>query len=119
MTPFNLNDFIANPSRKVITRDGRSVSIKGIDPNNHSKINAVTEDNHFIVVDYDGHYYSRSDSQFDLFFATEVKEKWVNLYKSDGEYHFGSTMFNSKEEAENIDEKHPTYVATIKIEWEE
>ena len=30
MKQFNLNEYLANPSRKVVTRDGRSVRIIGI-----------------------------------------------------------------------------------------
>ena len=127
MEQFSLEKYLANPSRKVVTRDGRKVKIlctnrKGPYPvvvlvENHD---SNTED----VYSYreNGLYslYSLSEEN-NLFFAPEKHEGWVNLYKwanKDCAYYIGS-MYNSKAEAENKRDTSDNYVTTIKIEWEE
>ena len=59
-----------------------------------------------------------NDSSFDLFFAPEKHERWVNLYKSGlGDYSLGRDMYISKERAESV--ASGNCVSTVKIEWEE
>ena len=63
----------------------------------------------------DGRYCFNDDSTYDLFFATEKHEGWVNVYRDleSGELYCGY-VYDSEEEA-----KKRGGIATVKIEWEE
>ena len=126
MEQFSLEKYLANPSRKVVTRDGKNVRILCTDAMGDYPLVALVE-----VLDgtaeradsftSKGSYYIGEISNNDLFFASEKHEGWVNLYKlanKDCAYYTGS-IFNSKAEAENKRDTSDLYVATIKIEWEE
>ena len=59
-------------------------------------------------------------SPFDLFFATEKKNGWVNLYKSGNNVIFGSNHpYNSEKLAKDNIMYAFDYLTTIKIDWEE
>ena len=124
MKQFSLEEYLKNPSRKVVTGDGRNVRIICTDSKirNYPIIALVEEPSRFEnlfsyteggqMVSYD------PSKQYDLFFAPERKEGWANLYRGNIDY-IGGCVYTSKEEAEeNIGNKE-TYVATVKIEWEE
>ena len=124
MKQFNLEEYLANPSRKVVTGDGRNVRIICTDSKirNYPIIALVEEPSRFenlFSYTEGGQMVSYEPSKkYDLFFATERKEGWANLYRGNIDY-IGGCVYTSKEEAEeNIGNKE-TYVATIKIEWEE
>ena len=72
MKQFNFIEYLKNPSRKIVTRDGISVEIRGT---NYSRLPVVAqiEDNtYFNLFSADGKYHRDGlDSQNDLFFATE------------------------------------------------
>ena len=126
MEKFNLEKYLANPSRKVVTRDGKNVRILCTDRKLDSKeVVGLTMNNDgtegLLSWSKQGKSLSLNDSSFDLFFASEKHEGWVNLYKwanKDCAYYIGS-MYNSKAEAENKRDTSDNYVTTIKIEWEE
>lgn len=127
MKPFNLEEYLKNPKRKIVTGDGRNVRIICTDAKIsafHSIIALVGESNgNETIVTYtnEGHYYSRIPSKTnDLFFAPEKHEGWVNVFKSisSGNY-MGTFIFKSKEEAEEDVKDFSNCIATIKIEWEE
>ena len=127
MEKFNLEKYLANPSRKVVTRDGKSVRIICTDRKLDSKeVVGLTMNNDgtesLLSWSKQGKSLSLNDSLFDLFFASEKHEGWVNLYKWLGKeytYHLGN-VYNSKAEAENgSSNNNYKYVATIRIEWEE
>ena len=125
MKQFNLEEYLKNPSRKVVTRDGRSVTrflctdMKGDYP-----IVAVVESyngNYQGVLTYtnDGTYYCNNTSKNDLFFAQEKHEGWVNLYRGALDVTYAGCVYTIEKEArEHIDDPQ-RYVATVKIEWEE
>ena len=124
MKQFNLDEYLANPSRKVVTGDGRNVRIICTDSKirNYPIIALVEEPSRFenlFSYTEGGQMVSYEPlKKYDLFFATERKEGWANLYRGNIDY-IGGCVYTSKEEAEeNIGNKE-TYVATIKIEWEE
>lgn len=127
MKPFNLEEYLKNPSRKVVTRDGRSVRIICTDrkENSYPIIALCTNIFDEGVIEYhkDGRYVNEKESEYDLFFAPEKKEGWVNIYKRrDGEFRLGNLIiYSTKKEAEeykcNFDNF--DYTATIRIEWEE
>ena len=118
MKRFSLDEYLKNPSREVVTRDGRNVKIICTNYNSTHPIIAEIEglgrSESFTM---EGEYYVR-DSQLDLFFANEKHEGWVNVYKDDKFYNVGN-LFSSKEEALAVTKGYNVYVATIKIEWEE
>ena len=126
MEQFSLEKYLANPSRKVVTRDGKNVRILCTDRKLDSKeVVGLTMNNDgtegLLSWSKQGKSLSLNDSSFDLFFAPETHEGWVNLYKctnKDCAYYIGS-IYNSKAEAENKRDTSDNYVATIKLEWEE
>ena len=128
MKPFNLKEYIKNPNRKVITRNGRPVKIvytdkKGMYPvvalieynNTYENVFAFTTDGRYSFVDTD---------EKDLFFASEKKEGWINIYKGRGGLITNPYVVSSREDAE-VSSRHccgytkEMYLATAKVEWEE
>ena len=128
MEQFSLEKYLANPSRKLVTGDGRKVKILCTNRKSPYPIVALVENHDSNTEDVysyreNGLYslFSLSE-QNNLFFAPEKHEGWVNLYKWLGKeytYHMGN-VYNSKAEAENgSSNNNYKYVATIRIEWEE
>lgn len=123
MKQFNLKEYLANPSRKVVTRDGKAVKIHCTNYiGAHHIIAQVEGDDYSSSFTKDGRYANdRDDSQLDLFFAPEKHEGWANIFKrvnGNGCY-ICSHIFESKEDAEKDGNDYESYIATIKIEWEE
>ena len=126
MEQFSLEKYLANPSRKVVTRDGRNARIICTDRKDlNFPIIALIETRPGggeVIYSYTkGGRHCTACADFDLFFAPEKHEGWVNLYKwanKDCAYYLGS-INNSKAEAENKRGTSDKCVATIKIEWEE
>ena len=126
MKQFDLKEYLANPSRKVVTRNGRNVRIVCTDKRDlNFPIVALIETipgGEEVTHSYtkDGRHYTDCSDIFDLFFAPEKHEGWINVYRySDGGHAYAGAVYDSKEDAEKrkiIDEN---YVTTIKIEWEE
>ena len=122
MKPFNLEEYLKNPSKKVVTRDGRAVKIYCTD--------YIDKCGLFIIGKIEGNAYSysfRKDGRFadyketdnDLFFAPEKHEGWINIYADINDNgHPGNHIFKSKEEAIEA-AYNDNYVSTIKIEWED
>ena len=126
MEQFSLEKYLANPSRKVVTREGCSVRILCTDKKSYNEqiVGLIMGNNGMEFIStwtQQGKQYVNTDTLNDLFFAPEKHEGWVNLYKwanKDCAYYIGS-MYNSKAEAENKRDTSDNYVNTIKIEWEE
>ena len=119
MKPFNLEDYLKNPSRKIVTRGGSKVKIHctnfmGVNPV-IAEIEGSGESRSFGI---DGRYFSNDTSVRDLFFAPEKHEGWVNVYKWGDDYRYTREVFSSEERA-LMSVKGCDCVATIKIEWEE
>jgi hypothetical protein len=119
----NLKEFnleAAKAGKPVYTRDGRKARIICFDLNNKNFpivaiINCDTEENVY-QYDIDG-VCDEHDNNLNLMMSTEKKEGWVNLCKNN----HGDTsvvgVFPNREEA--VSNCPPTYLSTIKIEWEE
>ena len=126
MKQFSLEEYLKNPSRKVITRDGRPVRIVCTDMKGggNQPIVALYPSSHKylgeIVATFcaNGEFTMGTESEYDLFFAPEKHEGWVNVYGGLGPgTRYCKCIFDSEEEAlRNIDTK---AIATVKIEWEE
>ena len=121
MKPFNLEEYLANPSRKVVTRCGLAVTRFLCTDRKHTKpIVACIEDGCTEVVCFyakDGKVTSNMSTDFDLFFATEKHEGWVNVYKSESDWSLGTSIWQTEEEAKKWVGA-ADYATTIKIEWE-
>ena len=123
MKPFNLEEYLKNPDREVVTRDGRPVRIICTDRKGATPIIALVNDGLSEELGHafysDGKIFSDEDNELDLFFAPEKHEGWINIYADiNDNSHPGNHIFESKEEAEEEGEKGSGYVTTIKIEWE-
>ena len=130
MKQFNLEEYLANPSRKVVTRDGKNVRIVCTDLNDrfnrpiigvvdykeYENAYAYTEDGR-----WNQNYRNYSADSLDLFFAPEKKEGWINIFKgaSDNRFLGYTCIFKTKEDAEEGRKGVSGYITTIKIEWEE
>ena len=117
MKPFNLEEYLENPSREVVTRDGRAVKICCTDYVDGPVIAKIEDDVFSHSFREDGRYVDYEETDYDLFFTTEKHEGWVNIFKGEDFYH--TFIYNSKEDAEKQGETFYNYVPTIKIEWEE
>ena len=122
MKEFNLDEYLKNPSQKVVTRDGREVRIICTDAKNDEPIIALVYDNNqdeenCYTYNRDGSFYGDNYDYLDLFFDTNKREGWVNIYSEQEYRHPGENIFSTKEEA--IKYKDINYIATVKIEWEE
>lgn len=117
MRPFNLDEYLKNPNKKVITRDGKNVKIHCTNcVGAHPVIAEIEGEKYSYFYDKNGGYYFRP-SISDLFFASEKKEGWINLFRdpTDNEI-YCSKVYPTKEKAmDSIG----AFYATIKVEWEE
>ena len=125
MKPFNIEEYLKNPSRKVVTREGRSARIlcvdkKGGDLPIIALIQQCTRDNEIIgTFTKEGKWsIALEEHPNDLFFAPEKHEGWINVYKWGDDYRYTEEVFSSEERA-LMSVKCCDCVATIKIEWEE
>ena len=121
MKAFSLEEYLKNPNRKVVTRNGRSARIICTDAKGNYPIVVLIEEGGYdnaLSYTKDGKLYVGETNDYDLFFAPEKHEGWVNVYKDDKFYNVGN-LFSSKEDALAVTKGYNVYVATIKIEWEE
>ena len=124
MKEFNLNEFLKDPSKKVVTRDGREVRIictdaKGDEPIIALVYNNNRDEENVYTYNRDGSFYGDNYDCLDLFFAPVKKEGWVNIFDIT-RTNCISRIYNTKEEAKTIGKGcKSVYIATIKIEWEE
>ena len=126
MKQFNLDEYLANPTKRLITRAGRPVRIICKDSKyyDHPIIALVSlKGGTEVVCTYmkNGMRFNNMQNEDDLFFAPEKHEGWVNIYRdSNIGYTYAGTVFDSPEDAESkAQQKIGSYVTTIKIEWEE
>ena len=123
MKPFNLEEYLKNPSQKVVTRDGREVRIictdaKGEEPIIALLYNKNREEENVYTYNRDGRFY-KNDSCLDLLFTSTKREGWINIYKDKGITHIHAFIYNNEEMAKEAIKNDPDFIATVKIEWEE
>lgn len=126
MKQFNLEEYQKNPSRKVITRDGKSVRIICTDKRKDDyPILALCSMNdgseRLSSYLHNGKEYLTEDSYRDLFFAPEKREGWINLaINSNGDVFVATNYpYKSEEAAKSVVSGKSNIIATCKIEWEE
>lgn len=123
MKKFNLDEYLDNPNRKVVTRNGKSVRIKCTDRKcvDYPIIALIdlNEIEDFYAFSRDGECWIGEETKYDLFFAPEKKEGWANIYLCEGEYSLDDVIYSSRIDAEESGKKFEDYLTTIQIEWEE
>ena len=126
MKQFNLEEYLKNSSKKVVTRMGRKVRIICTDREDsiYPIIALIKDDKREseILVSYtkDGIPAEYNEAYYTLFFAPEKHEGWLNIFKGNNFYHAeNEIVYNSKKEAEIQGKNYMSYIATVKIEWEE
>lgn len=129
MVKFSLEEYLKDPSRKVVTRDGREVRIKCTDMDGIDGLVVVglvrscrTGKEWPESWTKEGQYYPQAgETACDLFFedSKEFKNKrgWVNVYKSPGGEIILGGVRKSKEEAEQANRGDS--IDIIEISWKE
>ena len=120
MKQFSLEEYLKNPSKKVVTRDGKSVRIRctdRIDPY-FPIVALISTESGEDIVEYtsNGLHWLGAKTDYDLFFAPEKHEGWVNIYP--GPF-TGVVVYKSEEDAKHCANANAKIIATVKIEWEE
>ena len=120
MKPFSIKEHLEHPEWKVVTREGKPVRILCTDlDDNDYPVAAATKNRHVDRYTADGLFHAGRETKYDLFFASEKHEGWVNVIRDmvHNEVYCGNMIYASKEEAERI--ANNATLATAKIEWEE
>lgn len=116
MKQFSIEEYLAKPSRGIVTRDGKSVRIICTDFNNpiYPVIGEIKGAKWPTSFTESGRQDAVGESPTDLFFASQKHEGWVNIYAGPIT---GVVIYKSEEGAKGCANKE--VIATIKIEWEE
>lgn len=122
MKKFNLQEYLKNPDRQIVTRKGLDAKIICTDGSNkrYPILALIQNEEGKDVLSYtnDGLNVDGYKSPFDLFFITEKKEGWINLFKVNSTMTTGE-IYNTEEEAKSAIVKSLVYISTVKVEWEE
>ena len=127
MKQFNLEEYLKNPERKIVTRDYHPVRIICTDHDNISYpiVGAIKGYDFPFCFSEDGYVVgSKCNDANDLFFASEKHEGWINIFRGKDSPFTGNIIFASKEEAEESG-RHccgftkDLYITSGKVEWEE
>lgn len=129
MKQFNLKEYLENPNRKVVTRDGRPVRIICTDRKhrdvNYPIVALIENDEGNEGVESftkDGKWWGDGlKSKIDLFFAPTKKEGWMNVFKfrEATSVAAGGVIYESEQAARKAIENNQNYITTIKVEWED
>lgn len=126
MKQFDLQEYLKNPDRKIVTMDGRSARIVCTDGRNEEypiialiQCDGGKDVDTYTIGGRDCKGYERPT---DLFFVPEKKEGWINIYhhqEGNPEANASRTIYDTKEEALSMRFRFNECVDTIKIKWEE
>ena len=122
MKPFSLEEYLKDPSRKVVTRDGRSVRIICTDRVGIFPIiglissDSISDFEEIVWYTKEGVCNTSTEKRHDLFFS-EKHKGWMNIYRARGYCYGGSVIYPTEVAAKAAAD--PYLIATIKIEWEE
>lgn len=126
MKQFSLEEYLENPERRVVTRDGRPVRIictdrKGLDVKPIVALITLPNCDEIVKCFWaDGIDTAGSEDKNDLFFAPEKHEGWININKwPDGVRDTDGIIYHNKLDVPDMPPVGVKRVATIKIEWEE
>ena len=124
MKEFSLEEYLKNPDREVVTRDGRKVRIvctdrAGLATKPIVALITLPNGDEVIKTFWDnGIETAGSEDKNDLFFAPTKYTDYINLYRDESVYFLGA-VYTSEEYAKNIARGNDQYITTIKVEWEE
>ena len=124
MKPFNLEEYLKNPSKKVVTKEGKTIKrILCTEARGNYPIVALIDEGLYdnaLSYTKDGKLYAGESNVYDLFFASEKYEGWLNIYRSESGFYLRGNPYKSKEEADEVAKANPkTFCTTVKIEWGE
>ena len=123
MKPFSLEEYRKDPSKKIVTRNGKPVKILCTNYiSNRPIIAEISEQGGYSLAYNSDGMHTDFQSPHDLFFVPEKHEGWLNIYRSDecGFFIRGNSPYKSKEKADEVAKANPeTFFTTIKVEWEE
>lgn len=126
MKQFNLEEYLKNPERKIVTRDGCKARVICTDRNSddYIVIALVQEQLNENIYSYTkkGLLRCNTESPSDLFFAPERKTGWINVSRiaqgNAGEITYTGAVYPTKEEA-IAGYSGVGLLDTIQIKWEE
>ena len=124
MKPFNLEEYLANPSRKIVTREGKPARIVCTDAKfeKYQVLALITKKDGqemLATLETSGKFRSGYNSHLELFFAPEKHEGWLNIYRSESGFYLEGNPYKSKKEADEVAKaNYKTFCTTVKIEWE-
>ena len=125
MKQFNLQEYIAHPEQKIVTRDGKKVRIICTDAKSVYPVIGLVDNGicgeRLISCQKNGRESNDiCESANDLFFVPEKHEGWIIIDKyPDGVRETNGIIYHTKSD---IPDKPPIgiqRIVTIKIEWEE
>ena len=126
MKQFNLQEYLANQNRQVVTREGQKVRIVCTDRaglNAKPIVALITLPNGDEVIKTfwnNGFETTAIEGENDLFFAPEKHEGWIVINKwPDGVRDTNGIIYHTKLDIPDIPPESIQLVAPIKIEWEE
>lgn len=121
MIPFSLEKYLENPARQVVTRDGRPARIICTNAKRKYHVIALVESNDMeMTYDYneEGKFLDDKEDNRDLFFVSEKRTCWVNVYmEKDGTHTRVGGVYDTKEEALKQMSIHD-YVGTVSFDLE-
>ena len=123
MKQFSIEEYLKNPDRKVVTRNGLPVRIICTDRNYERPIIALIKEKDGTETIYNystqGRFWKNNEpsSNLDLMFYQTKKEGWVNIYNR--AIRGCGLIYESEEKAKQNADKDKPYITTTKIEWEE
>lgn len=126
MKQFNLDEYLRNPGRKIVTREGHKARVICTDRNSDDYIVIALVQEHLNENIYsytkEGLIRCNTESPSDLFFAPERKTGWINVSRiaqgNAGEITYTGAVYPTKEEA-IAGYSGVGLLDTIQIEWEE
>ena len=123
MKQFSLEEYLKNPKRKVITRDGRDARIICTNAKGKYPIVALIKNpntEYPSLFTRKGEYAKDIQHSDDLFFTSEKHEGWIIINKwPDGVRDSDGIIYHTKLDIPDMPPAGIQRVATIKIEWEE
>lgn len=123
MKPFNIKEYLENPNREMVTREGKPVRILCTDLDDADyPVAAAIRNYHVDKFTADGLFQAGKKTKYDLFFGKEKREGWALIVKETAlrASHLSPEIYATKEAAERVCEANPGIECSIvKIEWEE
>ena len=122
MKEFSLEEYLKNPNREIVTRDGKKVRIicTDFDNPNYPVIGEIKGNKWPCSFTTNGELVNGYKGTDDLFFAPEKHEGWIIINKyPDGVRDTNGIIYHTKSDIPDIPIVGVKRIATIKIEWEE